>query len=255
LKLLNTSCPEARLKQFLNLAHDMEKDTELFAKRYPFARVFAFECNPNTVKFCKDKLAAYSNVVLTEKAVSKTDGKVSFFNIDKATTVTTWEDGNQGASSLLLASGKYPVEHYAQQEIVVDSVSLKSFLEQNDIKGVDLMWIDIQGAELLALEGLGEKINHVGIFHIEVEFFEIYTDQPLFSQVRSFFKAHGFQLLGFTALSRYSGDAVFVNPRLINKYALKQARKDLIQLDDNFSFKKVIKKIKRRISKIIGSSK
>jgi FkbM family methyltransferase len=83
------------------------KDTIEFAKKYPKATIYGFECNTETLPKCKENTAQFPNIVLTEKAVSDVDGTLSFWPIDKEKTETTWEDGNQGASSLLKASGKY----------------------------------------------------------------------------------------------------------------------------------------------------
>jgi hypothetical protein len=76
-----------------------------------------------------------------------------------------------------------------------------------------LLWIDIQGAELKALKGLKEKISMVKLIHVEVEFMEIYTDQPSFQDIKYFLIKKGFLFLGFTSESKYFADAVFVNSK------------------------------------------
>ena len=87
---------------------------------------------------------------------------------------------------------------------------------ENNISVIDLIWMDIQGAELMALKGLGERIKDVNIIHSEVEFFEIYKNQPLFIEIKKYLNKRGFLLGFFTSFGKYSGDAVF-----INKYTLK----------------------------------
>jgi FkbM family methyltransferase len=80
---------------------------------------------------------------------------VNFFPIDPKRTVTTWKDGNPGASSLFVAQDGYPHEKYVQNEIMVNCHRLDSICEQEKIVP-DLIWIDLQGAELLAFESLGK---------------------------------------------------------------------------------------------------
>ena len=53
-------------------------------------------------------------ISLVECAVGDRDGNATFHPMDPQRTVTTWADGNPGASSLFVASGKYEVETYVQ---------------------------------------------------------------------------------------------------------------------------------------------
>jgi FkbM family methyltransferase len=179
----------------------------------PDAEVYAFECNPATLPACREAVAGVPGVHLVEKAVSDADGTATFFAIDQERTRTTWADGNPGASSLLRASGKYPVEDYVQTEVTVETTRLDTFLERAGLHSADLVWMDIQGAELAALRGLGARLGSVHAIHLEVEFMEIYTGQPLFAEVRRYLNDNGFLLHGFTAFGEYSADAVFVNGR------------------------------------------
>jgi len=188
-------------------------ETLEFHKLMPSAEIYAFECNPNTLKICRKKVKGKKNIHLVESAVSNKNEKVNFYPINKDKTRTTWKDGNQGASSLFKASGKYPVEHYVQDQTEVKSIRLDAFMTQKRIGRIDLLWMDIQGSELLALKGLGSKIKNVSIIHTEVEFFEIYANQPLFIDIKRFLNKKGFLLASFTSFGQYSGDAVFVNIR------------------------------------------
>jgi FkbM family methyltransferase len=200
------------------------RETAEFARRLPQAQIYAFECNPQTLPQCRSVVSGLDRVDLVEKAVADRDGPVSFFPIDPEKTETTWEDGNPGASSLLRASGKYPVETYAQREITVEGTTLRSFMQERDVAGVDLLWMDIQGAELMALDGLGDRIRDVKLIHTEVEFLEIYSGQPLFTDIKRFLNAAGFRLVAFTTMDVYSGDAVFANSAQLSRLGRLRAR-------------------------------
>jgi hypothetical protein len=80
--------------------------------------------------------------------------------------------------------------------------------------------MDIQGAELMALRGLEERIHDIDIIHTEVEFIEIYKDQPLALDIKKFMNEKGFILSYFTTFGHYSGDAVFINKSLLSKKPL-----------------------------------
>ncbi len=230
------------------------EDSIEFAKKYPQATVYAFECNTNTLAECRKNISAYKNIILTEKAISDVNGTVSFYKIDKEKTETTWADGNQGASSLLKASGKYPVENYVQEEIKVDSITLSSFINANHIDTVDILWMDIQGAELLALKGLGDDIAKVKLMHLEVEFFEIYTNQPLFDEISAFLNDAGFELLGFSSQSNYSGDAIFVNKQQVPSAKLAQYKKSLVPKSPGI-ISRGLNKLKRITKKLFNAGR
>jgi FkbM family methyltransferase len=79
--------------------------------------------------------------------------------------------------------------------VKINADALDNQLIKNGIKDVDMIKIDTQGSELSILQG-SEKILRNSVFglQIEVEFSEIYRNQPLFSDVDNFLRKLGFQL-------------------------------------------------------------
>lgn len=187
------------------------RETLGFRALYRDARIYAFECNPATLPLCRERVAGQPGITLVERAVSDRAGRLRFYPIDPAATPAGRY--NPGASSLLRASGAYEHEDYVQTEIEVEAVTLEGFMREAGLEDIDLLWMDIQGAELAALRGLGERIAAVKLIHLEAEFVEIYAGQPLFPEVRSFLEAHGFRFIGFTIWAAHSADAVFANTR------------------------------------------
>ena len=57
-------------------------------------------------------------------------------------------------------------------------------------------------------------LANIKIIHLEVEFMEIYSGQPLMADIKNYLNRNGFSLYAFTNFGRYSGDAVFVNNSL-----------------------------------------
>ncbi|WP_198146755.1 FkbM family methyltransferase [Methanosarcina vacuolata] len=197
------------------------RETLSFYKLLPNANIYTFECNPQTLPDCRAAVKNKPRINLIEKAVSNVTGIIKFYPINPSKTITTWANGNPGASSIFKASGKYPVEKYIQDEIEVESIRLEDFIKENSIDTIDLMWMDIQGAELLALKGLGDRIQQLKLVYLEIEFFEIYKDQPLYDDLRAFLNKKGFLLVGFTNIGKYSGDAIFVNGKYFDNYFKK----------------------------------
>ncbi len=193
-----------------------------FARAYPAADVYAFECNPATLPKCRAAAAAEPRIHLTEKAVAAQEGRLSFFAIDPARSVGGVAGGNHGASSMFEASGAYPEETYVQNRIEVESIRLDRFCAKAGVTAIDVLWMDVQGAELLVLEGMGDLLRQVSFIHMEVEFFEIYKGQALFPAVDALLTGRGFRLAGFTSYSQYSADALYVGPKAVFPFARAQ---------------------------------
>ena len=192
------------------------EDTIEFAKALPRARIYGFECNPNTLPHCQNATNLYKNITLTPKAISQNSGEISFYPINAKQTTTTHADGNQGASSTLRASGKYTIENYVQDEVKVEAIRLDDFMTARKITHIDILWMDIQGGELSALKSLGTQISRVKVIYSEVEFMEIYENQPLFSDIKAYLTEHNFVFVGFTGKSEIFTNAIFVHKNYAN---------------------------------------
>lgn len=219
-------------------------DTLGFNKLLPNAKIFTFECNPRTLPECRKAVKNIKNITLIEKAVSDKTGKVKFYPTNPERTITPHKNGNPGASSLFTVSSNYPKDVIVQDEIEIESIRLKSFLKQNDIKGIDLLWMDIQGAELMALRGLENDLSKVNLIHTEIEFIDMYEGQPLFKDVKKFLNEKKFFLYDFTYISPYFGDAIFVNSKTKKSNILKLWVTDKLL---NFTYKKYPYQLEERL--------
>lgn len=190
-----------------------------FKERYKGSSVYAFECNPQTIPQLRERAAKYG-IHAVEKAVNIYDGETTFYPINPKETVTTWMDGNPGASSLFKANGNYPAEVYVQDEIKVPCTRLDSFCYEQGIKQVDVLWIDLQGAELIALNSLGELLKTVKFINTEVTFKEMYSGQVLFDELHAFLVSKGFTLINdeetFSRKSQgfWQTDGIYTNQKL-----------------------------------------
>lgn len=194
------------------------RETVSFDLLLPGSDIFTFECNPETLSQCRNAIVGKKNIKLIEKAVIDNEGTVTFYQINNEKTITEHPGGiNPGASSIFEANEEYPPEKYVQNKISVPTTTLKKFSEIYNVKNIDLLWMDIQGAELLALKGAGDFIEKISLINLEVEFFSIYKNQPLFQELKSFLNEKGFRLYTFTAMGKFAGDAVFLNTHIIQK--------------------------------------
>jgi FkbM family methyltransferase len=185
-----------------------------FAKKFKNAKIYTFEANPTSYGVCLDNTKGYDSISVINEAVNDYDGTCKFYPMDKDKTITTWEDGNQGASSLYKANGAYDfIEKYVQYEIEVPCTRLDTFCEKNDINKIDIIWMDLQGAELKALQSLGSLLETVQIIHTELEMNPMYEGQCLFTDVNNFLTDNGFDLEYGDTNVEFGSNFIFTNQR------------------------------------------
>jgi FkbM family methyltransferase len=76
------------------------------------------------------------------------------------------------------------VEKRAVQTVKLDDIA--------ETAGLDLLKIDIQGGELMAFRSGEARLKDALVIQTEVEFMQMYVDQPLFGDVDVFLRQHGF---------------------------------------------------------------
>jgi FkbM family methyltransferase len=81
-------------------------------------------------------------------------------------------------------------------QVEVETTTLDYFCATEDVKTIDFLKVDVQGADLDVLQGASELLNRsmLGIL-IEVEFTSLYKDQPLFADIDVFLRNQGFCLI------------------------------------------------------------
>jgi FkbM family methyltransferase len=80
----------------------------------------------------------------------------------------------------------------------VQTVALK---DVPGIAGMDMLKIDVQGAELDVFVGAGALLEDALLIWTEVEFLPLYRDQPLFAEVERYLRDKGFQLFAFDGIA------------------------------------------------------
>jgi FkbM family methyltransferase len=154
------------------------------------AHVVGFEPNPKAL----GKLNAVKGAHETYLPYAIADGQRHTLHVCALQGMTSLLKPNPRVLSLF-----YGFERWGQvvQTLDVDTMRLDDVPET---EGVDLLKIDIQGAELMAFKNAPERLKSALLIHTEVEFLEMYQGQPLFSEVEQFLRASGFVLHRFEPL-------------------------------------------------------
>jgi hypothetical protein len=151
---------------------------------------------------------------------------------------------NNFQSSSVLELGTHAKEH---PDIIYDkdlsfkakTITVKSFYERNNISHPEKynFWnFDIQGAELMALQGAAEYIKYAKILNLEVNTEKVYKDCPLMSDIDAFLSKYHFQRV-LTKITKHGwGDALYIKTN--NNTKIKTYE----------DYKKTIKKINKKKS-------
>jgi len=133
---------------------------------------------------------------------------------------------SNGESSSLLKPEDHLVSHPKitfVRQIGIETSRLDSILPLN--AKFDYVSLDIQGAELRALRGLGGWLSTVKWACIEVNTRRLYEGCALLSELDAFMEERGFiRLITKMAGNKGWGDAVYVNSLLLPRDVLKKLR-------------------------------
>lgn len=168
----------------------------------PNLTIYGFDADVEAYKQANADLAA-RKVNWTEKhiplALSNTEGKATLY-------VTKYP----GCSSLYPPSEEYIKRFSGNSELIelkstvdLSTTTLEKFCKAEGIKEIDFLHLDVQGGELNVLQGADGILNNsvLGLM-TEVEFTEIYTGQPLFSDVDIYLRNQGLTLFDFGSMYR-----------------------------------------------------
>jgi len=175
-----------------------------FREWFPNAAVYAFECDPVGITVCQRNLKG-TGVTLVESAVSDQDGTASFNHIT----------ANPGTSSLLLPAIDFLARGIATSNHI-ESQTVKCL--RLDTWAVDkvpeVVWIDVQGAELQVLKGMGEMLAKVSVVFLEAATSEVYRGQALKDDIIGYLEGLGFKLVREQRYWEMESYYIFVHSRL-----------------------------------------
>jgi len=188
-----------------------------YRQLFPEAKIHSFEPSDPAFSTLASSFVGDQRFNAWKLAISNVDGEKDFFCSDDDTCnsllAPSQDIGNVALQEKLTSTSKNTVK----------CSRLDSFCRQNSIGRIDLLKMDIQGAELQAIEGASEKLSlgDIGLVFSEVQFSPLYQDACEFRDISSAMNMHGYKLYGLYNLNHFLedgllwGDAIFVHPSLL----------------------------------------
>ncbi|MBO9542447.1 FkbM family methyltransferase [bacterium] len=177
-------------------------------------RVLFIEANPAVFARLQENLKPFPQMQAVNCAASNENGQVQLH--------VTSMDQSSSILPLKHHQALYPEIHETHR-VTVEAKTLDSLLEEQqlDPAGFNLLNLDIQGAELLALQGASELLRHIEAINTEVNFDELYEGCALIEHLDAFLGTHGFQRVAtITPYHPTWGDALYVKRPVITMSTL-----------------------------------
>lgn len=193
---------------------------------FPKASVYSFEPDPDSFDLLS--ATAIEGVSYFNIAISDADGTASFYRNKISHTNSLFKVNLNSRDSIGIA--KATAENDKQffdgfnEEVKVDAVRLDSFTMQHSIGQIDLLKIDVQGAECRVLTGGEATLRNTKAIVLEISFYDYYEHQTAFMDVENILLPLGFRLFSISEISNNPmngrtdwAEVVYLNQNLIKR--------------------------------------
>jgi FkbM family methyltransferase len=186
----------------------------LYAELFPRATVHCFEPAPASSAALAQRFAGSDRMKPVAAAASDRAGRKTFFVNQEAMTSSLFPAGRH-ASAWVDVNLMRNVERTE-----VDVVTIDDYARACGLDTIDILKMDIQGGELLALQGTTRMLERVAVrlVYTEVLLVPLYEGQAYFHDVYGFLARFGYTLFDLFNCERAPGgqvkwaDALFMAP-------------------------------------------
>ena len=144
------------------------------------------EAIPEVYEKLKENIKPFKKQMAFNACLSNVNGQEVVFNVSN----------NESQSSSMLELGTHilihPEVHYIEQ-ITMETIRADKLLEKYDFTNINFLNVDLQGAEHLAIEGMGDLIKNIDYALLEVNMKPVYKGCLLIEEIDYFMMQRGFE--------------------------------------------------------------
>jgi FkbM family methyltransferase len=204
---------EIKKPVIFDVGANIGQTTFKYKKLFQKAEIYGFEPFPEVFETYAEIFKRDRHIHPEPIALSKENGGADFFSNSLHYT-----------NSLLPNNTEYTKGNERYDPIAtlkVKTETLDSYCLRNKIERIHILKMDVQGGEMLVLEGAKKMLENekIDLIFTEVEFIEMYKNQPLMPDIEKFLKQYGFKLHKIYNSendnnSPIAGDALFIRKNL-----------------------------------------
>lgn len=167
--------------------------TDAFLELHRPSRVVLVEPIPELAEKLKKQFENRPGFSVVVAALSDSNGEADF------------EINTSDASSSLLkidsrSSKWFDLDLSVARKISVPTLTLPQLMDEQQLDEIDLLKLDLQGAERLVLTGGETVLDRIRVVYTEVFFERLYAGAWLFWEINDFLAARGFKLCGLSSI-------------------------------------------------------
>jgi FkbM family methyltransferase len=165
--------------------------TDAFLRLHHPERMVLVEAIPELAFKLQEKYSGDPRICVVGAALSDRNGEAQF------------EINRSEASSSLLPIDPRNSKWFARdlsvaRSVEVPTLTLPALIQREKMERIDLLKLDLQGAERLVLTAAAEMLDRVKVIYTEVFFEELYAGAWRFWETNEFLSSHGFKLCGLS---------------------------------------------------------
>ncbi len=202
---------ESSIRRILIIGAHLGFEVPDMLSRYPLANFMLFEASPRYFKILENKFFKEHRVKVFDCLITDVDREVDFYETNVDGSGSVLELGHLAKASHNLEQ----MESYKLQSYRLDTHSTKHGYEDEII---DCLWIDVQGAELLVLNGAQSILKNVKSIFLEVSIFEeLYVGGAVLGDLSKLLESNHFRMVGLgTDPFNGTGNGFYINIKLNN---------------------------------------
>ena len=186
----------------------------MYKKLFPQSTIYCFEPFPDSFQKL-NRFSGDASIKAHQIAFSDKEGKTTFnINVDLS------------CNSLLTPTESdfkcYSAKSIKDGEIQVETNTLDNFCAGSRISCIDILKLDVEGAEVKVLEGASRMLSKqaIKLIYSEVMFIPHYDSGCMFHELAAFLNRHGYTLFNLYHLRSARngqlkwGNAIFLSPEI-----------------------------------------
>lgn len=166
----------------LHVGANIGEEAEAYSKA-GITKVVWLEANEDLMPILTENVCKYGHLVLNA-CIGDVEGEEVTFHISN----------NAGQSSSYLDLGTHLIQHpevHYTEHVPMKTIRIDSI--RHDFTGYDWVSLDIQGAELKALRGMGDLLKQFRFVYSEVNRKHVYKNCALLPEMDEYLKGFGFR--------------------------------------------------------------